>query len=167
MSDQEQTKSRVADSMDAAVAMLAREQDAARRLTDEQLRQAKVTGCTAFRGSRVYVDELLEWWDENGDSVPTGNAAIDAIQTEIAREKLRKIRFANDVEERKYIKREDEAAKLLALGLEIKSTLRKRLEEEFPDRAEKRAADELRPICRQLVDELCRIFQEGTSKWSH
>ena len=159
-------KARAADSMEAAVSILAGESDPAHRLGADDMKRAKSAGCPAFRGSRVYVDELLEWWDENSDTLPTGNDELDAINLEIARQKLRKVRFAQDVEEGKYILREDEAPKIEALGLELKDKLRKRLEEEFPDRCANRSREELAGIGRQLVDEICRDFQEGTRRWN-
>lgn len=166
MDAKDTVKPRIADSMAAAVAILERSADPAERLTDDDLTRAKAAGCPAFRGSRVYIDELVEWWEENADTLPTGNSEIDSITLELAREKLRKARFANDVEEGRFIRREDEAQKILALGLELKATLRKRLEEDFPDRQTMRTREEIISINRQLVDELCRIFAEGTKRWS-
>lgn len=159
-------KARAADSMEAAVAILAGESEPAHRLGADDMKRAKAAGCPAFRGSRVYVDELVEWWDENADTLPTGNNELDAINLEIAREKLRKVRFANDVDEGRYIKKEDEAPKIEALGLELKATLIKRLEDELPDRLAMRPRDEIVGIMRQVVSELCREFQEGTDRWA-
>lgn len=155
-----------ADSMEAAAAVLARQPDPASRLTDEQLKRAKAAGCPAFRGSRVYLDELLVWWEENEANLPTGDAEHDAINREIAREKLRKVRFENDAKEGKYIEKEAWAARVLALGLELKSILRRKLEEEFPDRQANRSREEILGINRGLVDELCKKFQEEAAKWS-
>jgi hypothetical protein len=159
-------KSRAADSMEAAVAILAESPTPEHRLDADALKRAKTAGCPAFRGSRVYVDELLAWWEENSETLPTGNSELDAIQLEIAREKLRKARFANDAEEGKFIKREDEAQKILALGLELKATLRRRLEEEYPHRLAGRTYEEIVPLMRALVDELCHDFADGTKRWA-
>lgn len=160
------TKARTADSMEAAVAILAGEANPEQRLDADDLKRAKAGGCPAFRGSRVYVDELLTWWEENSDTLPTGNDELDTINLQIAREKLRRVRYANDVEEGRFIKREDEAAKILALALELKATLRKRAEEEYPDRLVMRTKEEIIVLMRALVDELCRDFTEGTKRWS-
>lgn len=149
---------KVADSMEQAAALSG--------YTKEILQRAKQAGCPAFRGSRVYVDELTEWMGENGDTLPSGNDELDAINLEIAREKLRRVRHDNEVEEGRYIKREDEAQKILALGIELKSTLTKRLEEEFPDRLAMRPREEIAPLLRDLVDQLSTDFAEGTSRWS-
>lgn len=157
---------RVADTMEQAAGMLAGEPDPAQRLTREQIARAKAAGCIAFRGGRVYVDELLTWWDEFGAELATGNSELDALNTEIAREKLRAVRFKNEVDEGKYVLREDEAARIEALGIELQAVLRKRLEEEFPDRQANRTREEIQAINRDLVDELCRQFQEGTRRWS-
>ncbi len=146
-----------ADSMKAAAAMSG--------FTEDQLGRAKAAGCPAFRGSRVQLAELAEWMAEYGDTLPTGNTALDAINLEIAREKLRKVRFSNDVEERRYILREDNAALILKIGLELKNILRKKLEEEFPERQIQRTREEILAINRALVTELCQAFQEGASRW--
>lgn len=158
-------KSRVADSMDAAVAILADAPDESHRLDTDEMKRAKVAGCPAFRGSRVYVDELTAWWDEHAETLPTGNSELDSITIELAREKLRKARFANEVEEGRYMKREDEAQKILALGLSLKTTLRKRLLEEYPPRLANRSREEIAEIMMNLFNELCVEFQEDTKRW--
>ena len=149
---------RVADSMKAAAGLTG--------LTEARIAAAKAAGCPAFRGSRIHIGELLAWLEQNGDTLPTGDAELDEITKEIAREKLRAHRFNNDVAEGRYVLREDFAAQLLALGLELKVTLRRKLEEEFPDQQTMRTRDEILGINRRLTDELCRLFQEGTEKWS-
>lgn len=152
--------------MEAAVAILARQAPASARLSEDQLKRAKAAGCPAFRGSRVYLDELLIWWEENAESLPTGDAELDAINKQIAQEKLRKVRFENDAKEGLFLPRDEWGARLLALGLEIKATLRRKLEEEYPDRQTMKPREEILRLNRQLVDELCHKFQEGTAKWS-
>jgi hypothetical protein len=149
---------RVADSMEAASALTGIHRDIIAR--------AKAAGCPAFRGSRVYVDELVEWLEENAESLPTGNTVLDEINQEIQRQKLRKITFANNVEEGRYIRREDQAAQILALGIALKNTLRKKLEEELPDKLANRSREEVLHLARELMDEICRLFREGTKQWS-
>jgi hypothetical protein len=149
-----------ADSMEAAVAMLARLSDPAQRLNEEQLKRAKIAGCTAFRGSRVYVDELLVWWEENGEAIPTGDDESDRINREILKEKLRKIRFANDTEEGKYVELAHYAGRVEALAAETLQILRRKLEEESPRRQQGKTEEELREINKQIVDELCLALQE-------
>lgn len=148
---------KVADNMEAAVALSG--------LSRDELARAKSAGCPAFRGSRIYIAELLEWYDENRDTLPTGNSELDAITLEIAREKLRKAKLANDVEHGLYIRREEEAQRLLALGLNLKATLRRRMEDDAPDRLAHRSREEILPVLRAIVDELCREFQEGVEQW--
>jgi hypothetical protein len=149
---------RAADNMEAASAMTGIHRDIIAR--------AKAAGCPAFRGSRVYVDELVEWLEENAESLPTGNTVLDEINQEIQRQKLRKITFANNVEEGRYIRREDQAAQILALGIALKNTLRKKLEEELPDKLANRSREEVLHLARELMDEICRLFREGTKQWS-
>lgn len=148
---------KVADSMEQAAALSGYSKD--------RLQLAKQHGCPAFRGSRVYVDELVEWMTENGDSLPTGNTELDALNLEIAREKLRKARFANELEQGGWIRRTEVAETAEALGLDLKATLRKRLEEELPDRLANRPTEEIRPILERVVDELCEKFRERAKLW--
>jgi hypothetical protein len=149
-----------ADSMDAAVAMLSHHVDPALRLSEDQLRRAKVAGCTAFRGSRVYVDELLVWWEENGESVPSGDDELDRINREIAKEKLRKIRFANDTEEGKYVEIARYAGHVETLAAETMQIIRRKLEEEAPRRQQGKPEEELREINKEIVDEICLALEE-------
>jgi len=149
---------RVADNMEAAAAMSGEDIDTIKR--------AKAAGCPAFKGSRVHVDELIAWLDANRESLPTGNSALDAINLDIQKEKLRKIRFANEVEEGRWIRREDWGTKLLNLGIEVKNTLVKKFEEELPDRQVQRSREEILAMNREAVDDICRQFQQGVKQWS-
>jgi hypothetical protein len=147
---------KVADSMDQAAALTG--------IPKDRLQRAKSAGCPAFRGSRVYVEELVEWLEENADTLPTGNDELDRLNVEIAREKLRRARFSQDVEESRYTKNDDTAAKLLALGLTLKNTLIKRCVDEYPDKLAHRPREEIVGIMRALVDEICLDFSKGIKK---
>jgi hypothetical protein len=145
----------VADSMTAAVAMLSRHADLASRLSEEQLKRAKAAGCPAFRGSRVFLDELLLWWEENAEVIPTGDSELDRINRELAAEKLRKARFANNVAEGKYVEIGAYSSRVEKLAGTTLSLLRRKIEDEAPRRQEGKTQEELRTINAQIVDEIC------------
>ena len=144
-----------ADSMAAAVAMLSRHADLECRLTEDQLKRAKAAGCPAFRGSRVFLDELLLWWDEHAEAIPTGDSELDRINRELAAEKLRKVRFANDVAEGKYVEIGAYSSRVEKLAGDTLALLRRKLEDEAPRRQQGKTEEELRAINAQLVDEIC------------
>jgi hypothetical protein len=149
---------RVADSMSAASAMSG--------MTEKDLERAKAAGCPAFRGSRVYIGELLTWWKENGDSLPTGNSELDLIAIEIQREKLRKLQFENAVTEGKY----GEIAKLVpsveGLARDTLAIVRRVLEDEAPRRLAGKSEEELRGLLPVLVDEICELTEEKLKEWA-
>lgn len=147
---------KVADSMDQAAALSG--------ITLDRIKRAKSAGCPAFRGSRVYIEELVEWMQDNADTLPTGNDELDKLNLEIAREKLRKARFSQDVEEGRYTKNDDTSAKLLALGLTLKNTLIKRCVDDYPDKLAHRPREEIVGIMRGLVNEICLDFSKGIKK---
>ncbi|EIQ01618.1 hypothetical protein OpiT1DRAFT_00190 [Opitutaceae bacterium TAV1] len=151
--------------MEAAVAMLAA---IGQRFSLVQLKRAKDAGCPAFRGSRVYIDELVEWIDDNEDvlTVPTGDAELDAINKEIAREKLRKWKIENDNREGKSIPRTQVAARFSDYGAELLRLLRQKLEDESPRRLEGKTGDEIRAINREIVDEICDAMTRETDQWT-
>lgn len=149
-----------ADSMQAAVAMLSRLADPAERLTEDQLKRAKAAGCPAFRGSRVYVDELLVWWQENSESLPTGDAELDQINREISKEKLRKARFANDVAEGKYVDVATYSGRVEKLAGDTLQIMRRKLEDEAPRRQQGKTEEELRIINASIIDEICLAVEE-------
>lgn len=129
----------------------------------------KARGCPAFKaGGRVHVDALEEWIEEQGIDVATlsGMTELEATNLEIARERLRKIRFDNDVNEGAYMPRADIAGRALELGLQLKAVLRKKLEDEAPVRQEGRKRDEIRQINKQIVDEICEQMQRTAKEWT-
>ncbi len=143
--------------MDAAAGMLGRDVEVLQRL--------KSMGCPAFRGSRVHVEELRTYIEAN-------DAAVEAIEREIAssdkldaeikrrkvlvqEEQLRRLRFENDLEEGKFIPK-DEAVRIVSeLAFSQKEILRRFLEDEGPDRLVMKTREEVVAICRVIVDSIC------------
>lgn len=149
---------RVADSMAAASAMS--------KLSEKDLERAKTAGCPAFRGSRVYIGELLKWWPENVDTLPTGNDALDKINQAIAEEKLRKLRFDNEVSEGKYVELGTIVSGVETLARETLTIVRRVLEDEAPRRLVGKTEEELHGVMPEFVDEICRAVQEKLAEWS-
>ena len=148
---------RVADNLPAAAAMSGIDLDT--------IGKSKAAGCPAFRGSRIYVDELIEWVDDHGDTLPSGSSEIDLINIEIAKERHRKWKIENDAKEGLTINRQDVATQILALGLELKRILRYKLEDDAPRRQRQKTEAELRIVNRKLVDEICSIMEKGSETW--
>lgn len=129
----------------------------------------KECGCPAFRGSRVYIDDLEAWISDHPEVEQWEKdlAEVDRLEVEIRRERLRKIRFQNDVEQGNYIAKSLLAPALIQLGNEQKAVLRSLLEETLPERIEGKSAADCRISLRAVVDELCARFHAGTKHWTN
>lgn len=146
----------VADTMGAAAAMTGH--------SEENLSRAKAAGCPAFRGSRVYLGELVAWIDANPEVVATGNSDLDAVQLDIARERLRKFRIENDTAEGRLVPAADIAPLVEQFGRDLLSILRRVLEDEAPERLAGHTAPEVRDITRRIVDEITDSVRAGAKK---
>lgn len=146
----------VADTLTAAAAMSG--------FSEENLTRAKAAGCPAFRGSRVYLSELVSWFDANPEVLTSGDSELDGVTLQIAREKHRKIRFENDCAEGRYVLAADVAPQIEQWGRELVSILRRMLEDEAPDRQAMRPAPELRVINRGIVDAITDEVRAGARK---
>jgi len=126
------------------------------------LRELKRRGCPAFRGSRVYLDELAAYIEENDlEELREQVAALDELNAELLRERLRKLRFANDVEEGLYVRKETITEQVLELAVSLKSLLRRKLEDEGPDRLTMRTREEAAEVLRSIVDEICTTLSSS------
>jgi Arc/MetJ-type ribon-helix-helix transcriptional regulator len=144
------------DSVKAAANSLGYPEAAIQALKDQ--------GCAAWQGSRCYLDTLEEWIDENGlPEVP--ESELDRWNLEIAKERARKLKIQNDIEEGKTVSMDDVVAFLIELGLRTKNRLKKTLEDEAPHQQAGKAADEIRAINKDLVDEICEGMQREMREW--
>ena len=132
-------------------------------LSDTVLRIAKERGCPAFRGSRVHRKDL-EIWLENHPDIAESIGEEDLLKVDILKERLRGMRIKNDVEAGRYIPKENLAGQLLELGMNQKRVLRAKLEDELPVKLQGLDAAEMKVKLRDVVDELCRIFNESCRK---
>ena len=84
----------------------------------------------------------------------------DAIEAE----KLREKKFNNDLKEGLYLPKAETAAALRDLGELQKSTMRTALEDDLPPVIQNQPAAAIRVHMKELVDRLCRQFQEAFQK---
>lgn len=150
---------RVADSIGAAAGMT--------EYSEQFLQKLKALGCSAFRNGRVHVDELESYVaDNNLEGLEKILGDDDALAMEIRRERLRSIRFKNDTEEGRFIRKEQIADRVSEIGTDLKQRLRTALEDELPQRIQGKPAAEIRVIMRDVVDRLCDEFSGKTKEWT-
>lgn len=121
------------------------------------LQAAKRAGCTAFRSSRVYRSELIDWLDANRDKVrpPPGEGGelltLDDRKSAKLDEEIRKLRIKNDRDEGRQISRAFVAQCIQRMGGEV-STLRARSEAEHALRFATAKGDPAK--CRRVLREI-------------
>lgn len=150
-SDATPDRPKYADSLAQAASML--------DLSPSILSAAKRAGCSAFKGSRVYLDDLEEFLENNDLSGADGIGEKEKVEIDIKREDLRKKRFENEVSEGLYISRADQAKAYRSIAENQKRILRSALEKRFPEIAENKSKRELRELGADLYNEICQEFQ--------
>jgi hypothetical protein len=118
----------------------------------------------AWRGCRCYVDELQEWFDENGIPELQDDEA-DKWNLEILKERHRKLKIQNDIEEGKSLDADAVKAFLFELAIRQKNTIKKILEDELPAALAGKPVDEIRAINKGMVDKLCDRMQQEFREW--
>ncbi|MEM6885421.1 MAG: hypothetical protein AAF571_10345 [Verrucomicrobiota bacterium] len=86
------------------------------------LRQAKNHGCAAFRGSRVYVKEFMEWKEDNPNAEELLTADKERLQEEKLRKEIQLLDIKIAAERGAYIERsqlEDEIPKHIGTMVKI------------------------------------------------
>jgi len=130
------------------------------------LKKIKADNCGAFRGSRIYIDELDTFLESNPLEKYTSEIPQkEYFEIEIAKERRRKLKLENDIEEGLYLKRETVSAEIYALGKQLQTVLRRVLENELPIKLAGRSVEVIKPVMRATVDDICRRFEAGTSEW--
>lgn len=89
-----------ADSLQSAAAMLS---DSGVKCSVDDLKRAKRDGCRGFRGSRVYLAEVQEWLEENLPEETDDLESKDVLERRRLVEQIKRIRFAREVEQRKFV----------------------------------------------------------------
>lgn len=140
-----------ADSMTQAAGMLG--------LDITILEAAKRAGCTAFRSSRVYLDELETFLKDFDFDQVDELLEADRIAIEIKREDLRKKKLANDIAEGAYVHLSELGPFLMKLAEDQRSLIRDLLEVRYPQTAQMKTLEQLREIGAAEADDLCSKFQ--------
>jgi len=87
------------------------------------------------------------------------------LEIEKLRQECRRITFENDVAERKYIATDVVGPALRNVSLHQRAVLQRKLEHELPTKLVGLSTIEILAHMRATVDEICRIFREGTAQW--
>lgn len=146
---------RVAQSMKAAVSMSGYSLDSIKR--------AKKAGCKAFRGSRVYLDLLDEFFVQNSELL--GLSPTERMIFEREANKKEKAKFELDLVRGDYIHRDEITEAARETTALLKSTLKRFLYNELPAKGEFQDRAALRDLCGEAYREMCQLQQEGFSKW--
>jgi hypothetical protein len=154
------TDARVADTIEAAAGLTG--------YTETFLRTLKGRGVPAFRGGRIYVDELEAHLENNRDEMDQLEREcdeVDGVDADLKRERLRKARLANDQSAGLLIAKSDVASRTERLAAELKNQLRRSLEDELPRELLGKSEDLIRARLTEVVDELVTKFHDGT-EWT-
>lgn len=132
------------------------------------LQKLKARGCQAFRNGRVHVDEIETYIAENQEACAALERQCEeteAVDTDIKRERHRKLQLANDQAEGKVIDREFAGKRAEAIGTELRELLRAYLEDEQPRLLAGRALSEeaIRAENRAFADRMIKHFETGTA----
>jgi hypothetical protein len=132
------------------------------------LAAVKSQGCPAFRNGRVHLEELEAYYAANQETMERLEAEcdeMDDVDVNLKREKLRRIKQANDITAGLYLLKTSAAAQVETLASELKNTLRRRLEDELPRELVGKTEAEIRAATTAVVDELCDHFSNHT-EWT-
>jgi hypothetical protein len=132
--------------------------------TVEFLKQCKLAGCPAFRGSRIYYRSLKKWLKSNGDKVTGHESRVDLEKKKIALQ-CRQLEYKLEVEQAQHIPREKIWDSILKIAEFQKRVLRQKLEIEYPALLAGADLAEHRKKGAQVVDEICAIFSSGSIEW--
>ncbi len=92
----------------------------------EAVRLSKRLNCPAFRGSRIYVDELRQWLVANADVIARemeNPHSLEAARLAIACETARRLKMRNDLEAGLLVRRAWVVERFQVLGGELRSIL--------------------------------------------
>lgn len=130
----------------------------------EIIRAAKKAGSSAFKGSRVYLDELDEYLAANPAIL--NMAPADRLDFETKQIKKAAAQFDYDLKRGDYIHRGELAAHLRKTEEFSKTTLRKFMLNELPAKGEMLDRAALRELCDDLFDRICTEKQEAFLQWT-
>ena len=139
-----EVKYRTFPSMNAAAGALGVSQDT--------LKLAKEAGCAAFRASRVYEKELLDWMSKN--PLPPTNGETQSLRDQKISEEIRKLLIKHDRDAGKLIAKVEIAAAIRrALG-SVSSIIESKIVGEWPSAVAGLDPAQARVYGRRLYDEV-------------
>jgi hypothetical protein len=136
-------------------------------LTDRRHRQLAADGYfpAPIRGkyeTKATLAGLFRYYREQcgrkSDTLKVEQEKLTRTKRETAEEELRILR-------EQYVKTAEIGPALRNLSLQQRATLQRKLENELGPKLPGKSYAEIRPLLAGLVDEICRIFREGTIKW--
>lgn len=127
------------------------------------IKAAKKAGCSAFRGSRVYLDELDEFFASNPECLTM--SPQERLDFKTKQIKHASAQFDYDLKRGDYIHRGELAEHIRATETEAKGILRKFLFNELPAKGEMLSRASLLELCEESFDQICVAKQKAFSKW--
>jgi len=146
---------RVAQTMKAAASMSG--------FTLDVISAAKKAGCPAFRGARVYLDDLDEFLAANPALLNLSPA--DRLDFETKAVKKQKAQFDLNLVKGDYIHRGEVADHVRKTETISKKVLRKFLLNELPAKGEMLSRAALIELTEDIFDRICSEKQKAFSKW--
>lgn len=151
---------RIADTIEAAAGMTG--------YSETFIRALKGQGLPCFRSGRIYVDELeahIADHPEEMEALERQADDIDGMDNDLKRERVRKIRLANDQAAGLLLPKSAVAAQVEQLGNELKNLLRRSLEDDLPRELVGKNEDQIRTRLIEVVDDIVGRFHDGT-EWT-
>ncbi len=147
-------RGRIADSIAQAVPMSG--------FPRSVLTWAKNHGCPAFRGGRVYVNEVEVWLEKNkpkldGRNLPAKNEMQVLILMEVLKEKQNKRKLF----EEQFIKTSDVSRIFTGIALNQRQVLIQELQNNLPPKLEGLRAPEMIVIMRETADRILAMMRAG------
>lgn len=128
------------------------------------LKKAKGAGCPAFRGSRVYREQLSAWLEEHRAEIVASRSKED-VQIEKLLEEVRKLRIANDQKDRIVILKDKVKGANATCIERVRTMLEQKLENEYPSAVAQMDVPQARVYGRRLGDQILLEFQKLSEVW--
>lgn len=133
--------------------------------SESVVKRAKAEGCDAFVGSRVNVDFLIKWVENNTHVLQLDPLSLLEYQAKKANKD--KAVFILKREMGQYIPLDVLRENLQQNQIRMKSLLQKALCQELPQKGAMQDAPTLRELGEQLLDGVCDGMQKGVEEWMH
>lgn len=137
-------------------------------ISPDLIREAKRLGCDAWdKAGRVDTKRLAEWMDRNGDKLASTAGYESKTFYEIKRLKaqITAIELRNKIASGELIRGKLVQDSFGKFGAELISTLRQKLENEYPHRFAGLDIPGIRKLSKGICDELVMIIFDEARKW--